>query len=240
MDPVRIHAYKTRGMKKHKSHQLLNDFILYSLTTLACTSFCSSPFWYPPFCATFNVFFFFSLPKITSFFFTSKALFIAGNLIVIFLLGESKFFASKPNAYNDVCHDEYECKPLDQLKVLCPSQENKGEQIIKDTPNDHQEMQVMILESKTCEENTHEVFFELYNNDEETCEPDVDQMAESSGDHEEDSSCLEGEVLKVVKEDKHGGDGDAGLPEEELNKLVDDFIARINRQRMLEAEFCRG
>ncbi|MFS7940192.1 hypothetical protein Hanom_Chr05g00461431 [Helianthus anomalus] len=237
MNPLRIHAYKTRANKKHKGNQLLNEFILYSLTTLACTSFCSSPLWYPPFCATFNVFFFYSLPKIASFFFTSKALFIVGNLIVIFLLGESKFFSSKLDAYNDVGHSKYECKRLDQLQVH-PSQEHKGKKINKDTTK--QKMQVKILESKTCEEGDNDEFFELHC-DEETCESEVDQMAESFDHDMEDMRCLEWEV-KVVDEERHEGiegDGDVSLPAEELNKLVDDFIARINRQRRLEAEFCR-
>ncbi|KAI3686366.1 hypothetical protein L1987_80041 [Smallanthus sonchifolius] len=233
MNPLRIHTYKTRAIKKHKAHHLLNNFILYSLTTLACTSFCSSPLWYPPFCATFNVFFFFSLPKITSFFFTSKALFIVGNLIVIFLLRESNFFVFKYDAYDDICHDKYECKRLDQLQVLRPSHKLKGVKIIEGS-------QVKILESKTCEENYHEEFFELYN-DEETCESDADRMAQSFGHDVEDVSCLE-HVVKKVEDEKHEdieGDGDVSLPAEELNKLVDDFIARINRQRRFEAEFCR-
>ncbi|KAI3717821.1 hypothetical protein L1987_69682 [Smallanthus sonchifolius] len=211
MDHSRIHVCKTRAIKKHKSQHWLNDFILYSLTTLACTSFCSSPLWYPPFCATFNVFFFFSLPKITSFFFTSKVLFIVCNLIVIFLLGESKFFAYMSKAYNDVYHDKYECNRLDQIQVISQSQEQNE---------------------------TYEEFFEVCD-DEETCESHVDQIVESCGDDEEELSCSEQEV----EEEKHegsGGDGDVSLPAEELNKLVEDFIAKINRKRWLEAEFGRG
>ncbi|KAJ0548268.1 hypothetical protein HanIR_Chr08g0381761 [Helianthus annuus] len=203
MDPLRMHAYKAQAIKKHKAQQLLNDFILYSLTTLACTSFCSSPL--------------------------CKVLFIVLNLIVIFLLGESKFFASMSKAYNDVYHNKYECKHLDQLQVVTPS---------KDGPK--QKMQVEIFDSKTCEENDHEEFFELCN-DEETCESRVDQMVESCGNVEDELSCSEQEE-KVVEEGKRegsGGDGDVSLPAEEFNKLVDDFIAKIKRQRTLEDEFGR-
>ncbi|GJS28980.1 hypothetical protein Tco_0489600 [Tanacetum coccineum] len=233
MDPLRIHAYKTRAAKKHKGQQLLNDFILYSLTALACTSFCSSPLWYPPFCATFNVFFFFSLPKITSFFFTSKALFIVGNLIVIFLLGESKFFASKSKDCNDVSHDKYECTHRRLRKVTTPSHEPKVKKVI-DTPiND---IQVKNLELETCEANDQEEFFELCN-DEETCELDVENTAASSCQDEDKLSCSRREI-KVVDEEQR--DGDVHLPTEKLNKLVDDFIARIIRQRRLEDDFCRG
>ncbi|KAI3820656.1 hypothetical protein L1987_08204 [Smallanthus sonchifolius] len=177
---------------------------------------------------------------ITSFFFTSKALFIVGNIIVIFLLRESKFFVSKYDAYNAICHDKYECKRLDQHQVLRPSHGHKRVKIIEGPLK--QETRVKILESKTCEENDHEEFFELYN-DEDTCESDVDQMAQSSRHDVGDLGCLE-HVVKKVEEEKHedieGDDGDVSLPAEELNKLVDDFIARINRQRRLEAEFCRA
>lgn len=221
------HAYRTRANKKHKGQQLLNDFILYSLTTLACTSFCSSPLWYPPFCATFNVFFFFSLPKITSFFFTSKVLFIVGNLIVVFLLGESKFFASKSKAYNDVS----------QLQSISALKETKG-RTTEETSN--HVTQIKIFETKPCEQHDEEEFFESYN-DEETCECVVDDDAESSTYEDEGLSCSKQE-LNVVEEEKEEGlerDTELSMPAEELNKLADDFIARIIRQRRLEAEFYR-
>ncbi|KAD4385865.1 hypothetical protein E3N88_26034 [Mikania micrantha] len=231
MVPLRIHAYKASAIKKHKAHQLLNDFILYSLTTLACMPFCSSPLWYPPFCATFNVFFFFSVPKMTSFFFTSKGLFIVGNVIVIFLLGESKFFDSKFYGYNDVCHKKYACKHKDQLQGSSQDPQHKGAKTIEDTPK--QEMTVKILESKTHVDNDHHEFFEAYH-DGETCESDVDRLTESSG-HDD--------VVKEVEEEEEEGlkglDQDLFSPTEELNRLIDDFIARINRQRKLEAEFSR-
>ncbi|KAI3825724.1 hypothetical protein L1987_07314 [Smallanthus sonchifolius] len=114
-------------------------------------------------------------------------------------------------AYNDVYHDKYQCNHLDQIQVISPLQEQNE---------------------------TYEEFFEVYD-DEETCESHVDQIVESCGDDEEELSCSEQEV----QEEKHegsGGDGDVSLPAEELNKLVEDFIAKINRQRWLEAEFGRG
>lgn len=132
-------------------------------------------------------------------------------------------------AYNDVCHPQ----------IISLSQEQKSKKINKNIPK--QEMQDKIVELKTCEENDDEEFFEFYN-DEETCELDVDQLGESYGHDEEDLSCSSREV-KVIEEEKHEGlegDGDVSLPADELNKLADDFIARIIRQRMLEAEFSRG
>ncbi|KAL4566698.1 hypothetical protein LXL04_030820 [Taraxacum kok-saghyz] len=184
MNHMRIHGYRPRANKKqHKGQQLLNDFILYSLTTLACTSFCSSPL--------------------------CKALFIVGNLIVIFLLGELKFFASKSKTYNDVCN----------LPVIY---EQPEDETTEETCN-HK-----ISKSQPCEQHDEEEFFESCN-DEGTCE--FDDISESSI-HEEDLKCSKYEGLK--------GDKELSLPADELNKLADDFIARIIRQRRLEAEFCRG
>ncbi|XP_076891780.1 uncharacterized protein LOC143543311 [Bidens hawaiensis] len=202
MDPLSIHAYKINALKKHKRHQFVGTILLYSLTILACTLFCSSPLWYPPFCATFNVIFYLTLPKICSFFFTSKVLFILGNIIVIFLVGESKFFTSKSKAlnanYSNICHDEYKCK-ITKPRVL----------------------------SSTKAKNTRGLA---------TCSLEV-------RDDEEVFKCCSGterkfEIEKLKFEDLELGEEES-LPAEELNKWADDFIARVNRQRQLEAEFSR-
>ncbi|KAL8230516.1 hypothetical protein R6Q57_000294 [Mikania cordata] len=174
MDPLTIHAYKIHAIKKHKRHQYVSTILLYSLTTLACTLFCSSPLWYPPFCATFNVIFYLTLPKICSIFFTSKVLFIVGNLIVMFLVGESKFVPSKSKAlhdgYSDICYDKYKCKITEpQTRMI-----KKERELI---------------------------------------------------------------ACSLELNDDLGLGEEASLPAEELNKLADDFIAKINRQRKLEAQF---
>ncbi|XP_071728418.1 uncharacterized protein [Rutidosis leptorrhynchoides] len=187
MDPLRIHAYKIHAIKKHKRQQFVGTVLLYSFSTLSCMLLCSSPLWYPPFCATFNVVFFLSVPKICSFFFTSKVLFVVGNLIVIFLVGESKFFTSKSKAlsakYGDVCYDGYKCK-IPKAQVLSPS--NDGSKRDKGI-NKSQRGEIMIVKKLNCE-NLEEV----------------------------------------------------SLAAEELNKLADDFIARVNRQRRLEVLFPRS
>ncbi|KVI06165.1 uncharacterized protein LOC112510029 [Cynara cardunculus var. scolymus] len=192
MDPLRIQAYKIHAIKKHKRQQFMGTILLYTISTLACTLLCSSPLWYPPFCATFNVVFFLFLPKICSFFFTSKVLFVVGNLIVVFLVGESKFFASKSTpanshaSYSDVCYDKYKCKT--QNPQVLPK---KG----------------------TAKAKSFSI-----NDDEKRLETEGEENVEE----------VEHEDLEV------------NLGAEELNKLADDFIARINRQRRLEAEVTRG
>lgn len=210
MDPLRIHAYKIHAIKKHKRQQFVGTLLLYSLTTLACTLFCSSPLWYPPFCATFNVIFFLTLPKICSFFFSSKVLFIVGNLIVIFLVGESKFITSKSKAlhadYSDICYDKYKGK-ITKPRVSSPIKAKKG--------RGH----------ATCP-------LELY---------DEEKIVDIRSD-EEMFKCCKGNVRmfeKLKLENLELGYDEESLPAEELNRLADDFIARVNRQRKLEAEFSR-
>ncbi|KAI3759504.1 hypothetical protein L6452_07384 [Arctium lappa] len=208
MDPLRIHAYKIHAIKKHKRQQFIGTLLLYSISTLACTLLFSSPLWYPPFCATFNVIFFFSLPKICSFFFTSKVLFVVGNLIVIFLVGESKVFASKSKAnshasYIDICYDKYKCKtPNPQVLAKKGMAKAKG---------------ISISDPETYDE---------------------EKRLETKGEEDILNRCRRGEV-RTIEELKHE-DSEVNLGAEELNKLADDFIARINRQRRLEAEFSRG
>ncbi|KAI3766023.1 hypothetical protein L2E82_16071 [Cichorium intybus] len=209
MDPLRIHAYKIHAIKKHKRQQFVGTVLLYSLSALACTLFCSSPLWYPPFCATFNVLFFFSLPKIFSFFFTSKVLFVVGNLIVIFLVGQCKFFSSnsKPSrpSYTDTCYDKYKSKSP-KPRVVPPQQAKKARGVAK------------------CTSESRDEEYRL----ETRCNEDMVRYCR-------------GEVRIVHEKQKEEGlqmDQEVILPAEELNRLADDFIARINRQRRLEAEFC--
>lgn len=44
-------------------------------------------------------------------------------------------------------------------------------------------------------------------------------------------------TVEKGKEDLGGEDAGVAMPMDELNKRADDFIARVNRLRMLEAKF---
>ncbi|KAG5522017.1 hypothetical protein RHGRI_034283 [Rhododendron griersonianum] len=54
----------------------------------------------------------------------------------------------------------------------------------------------------------------------------------------------DGDSYEQDKEEEEGRDeeGESDLPTEELNKRIEDFIAKVNRQRWLEArgDFGRG
>ncbi|THG18566.1 hypothetical protein TEA_010846 [Camellia sinensis var. sinensis] len=106
MDAIKI--AKIQAINKFKRKQLLNNLFLYSLTALITSFFCSSSFFcYPPLFSCMKAFLSVSLPQISSPFFNSKLSFIVCNLIIVFLVGESKVFTSDSpsasNIYYDVC-----------------------------------------------------------------------------------------------------------------------------------------
>ncbi|KAJ8772444.1 hypothetical protein K2173_027621 [Erythroxylum novogranatense] len=180
----RIHA--TRRSNKH---QVLGNFLLYSLTVLTCSLFCSSPIWFPSLLSYLKIFVFSFLPGITSLLISPRSLFIVGNLIIIALIGESRFLASNLSPSANAYYDEY----INQKRSFQPS-------AISEEKKDKK------LENKSSEDGT-----------------------KVEGKEREELA----ENLKV--NEKEDGDGEDGLPTEELKKRADDFIARVNRQRMLEA-----
>ncbi|KAJ7945676.1 Transmembrane protein [Quillaja saponaria] len=106
MDPVKIE--KIQAIKKYNRHQLLNHLFLYSTIALTCSLFCSNPIWIPCLSSLIKVFLFVSLPEIVSLILSSKFAFIAGNLIIIVLVAESKIFSSySSSSTSDVYYEEY-------------------------------------------------------------------------------------------------------------------------------------
>ncbi|PWA59474.1 hypothetical protein CTI12_AA281660 [Artemisia annua] len=152
MGSRRLHSYEIHPIKKPKNKQFVSNVWLYILSTLLCTIVC-----------------FFSLPNIFSFVFTSKFLFIVGNLIVIFLVGESKCFESNPLKA---------CKRHELRVLSCKSE-------------------------RSCE------------------------VKRTS------ANVSYGKVKSCKTYDEW-----ESLPAEELTKLADDFIARMNRLTRLEAQCC--
>lgn len=181
----------TQAMKKFKSYQIVDNFFIYSITALTCSVFCFSPFWFPYLLASIKAFLFVSLPKVGVVLLSPKVLFFVGNLIIIILIGESKFFASESSPASDVCYDDYVSKSTRSVKN--PSTDKCLTENVKKTGEDIGENVVM---RKWVDEEEAEVGAENGNNEE---------------------------------------DDEVGFPAEELSKRADDFIARVNWQRRLEA-----
>lgn len=103
MDVIKIK--KIQAVKKYKRNEVVNNVLFYSLTVLTCSVLCSIPLWLPYLSSSMKFFVFVYVPKISSFFFNSKFMFIFGNLIVVALIGESKIFYSRRHSEN--YHNEY-------------------------------------------------------------------------------------------------------------------------------------
>ncbi|XP_062115901.1 uncharacterized protein LOC133830025 [Humulus lupulus] len=194
MDPIKLE--KIKAINKYRRNQLLKNLFFHSLTAIA-SLYLLSPLWLPPITSSMEVILFVYVPKLPSLFFSSKFVFIVGNLIIVALIGESKIFSSeKSSPTTTTDHSYYEeyistsAKQIKHLQALVPHEENRliciGEQkkMITWEKVDDGEKGVVVVEKKL--EDFHV-----------------------------------GEVIT--------------LPNEDLKKRADDFIARVNKQRVFEA-----
>ncbi|XWS37088.1 hypothetical protein CRYUN_Cryun19dG0012900 [Craigia yunnanensis] len=116
-----------------------------------------------------------------------------GNLIVVVLIGESKFFASASTLSGDVHYDEY----VDRSR----SPQNSSTLEVKKEKK-----------MKPFEENMKRTSLVSV----------TGRLVEKIREIKKEKNYLEGENELI-------------LPTEELKKRADDFIARVNSQRRLEA-----
>ncbi|CAL5398349.1 unnamed protein product [Camellia sinensis] len=174
-----IEAEKLQAMKNFKKHQFLNNLILHSLTALAFSLLCSYPSWFPHLCSFVKHF--------VSLFFTPKCLFVVGNAIIVFLVGESKLASSRSSPAIHMEKKEEERK----------------------------------LEMNLSEESVNKI--------EEREEEQV------RNDEYGDDGLIGGDNHDNKEEEERDEEEELGLPTEEFNKRVEDFIAKVNKQRLLEA-----
>lgn len=167
MDPITLE--KLYAIKRFKRTHFLQNLIQYSLTafvlvlcvSMVCPSLCSS-----------IKLFFVSLPNIGEFFVGPKFLFVVFNMIVIYLLGESKLMGSAGVAVVSSGSNIYDEYVKERIGFRRPS----------------------TLQGKERKKKLD----------------------------------LQGEDYLHGEEEEHA------LPADELNKRVEDFIARVNKQRLLE------
>ncbi|KAH7835383.1 hypothetical protein Vadar_025659 [Vaccinium darrowii] len=179
MDP--INRQNLQSTKNYKKFQFLSTLFLHSVLAIICTLFFSYPFWFPLFCSSINSFSFVSLPNFNkSFFFNPKFLFIVGNAIIIFLIGESKL-SNSPSSPDTEIYSEYVRKS-----------------------------------------------------------PECSSQMEKKGDGKLGMKLLTEDSVKIIEkeaEEREEQEEESALEIEELNRRVEDFIARVYRQRLAEARF---
>ncbi|KAG8365853.1 hypothetical protein BUALT_Bualt17G0015100 [Buddleja alternifolia] len=211
---------KFQAMKNYKRAHFLYNFVLYSLTSLITCLFFSYPFWFPS-----VKHFLFSLPNNISLFFNAKCLFIVGNLIVFILIGESKLTQSSTKSPTSDIYDEYVARSRSNARKVNLNKEQEEE-----SPK----QSLKIVEKKHVNEG------KIYHEEKKK----EMRLSKSMHHHEEKKKGLrtsKSEVWskrEIVKREKTKGEKEEELyvPREELNKRVEAFIARVNKQRLLEAK----
>ncbi|OVA09591.1 Protein of unknown function DUF761 [Macleaya cordata] len=207
MDHIYIEKLQAiKAKNKFKKNQFLNTLIFYCLTALACILLCVSPVWLPSLYSSMKVFLSVSLPNFWTYIFNPKCLFIVCNVIVVFLIGESKLFGSKSSPATEV-YNEYVRRSESSIRRLPVLDEKKNTQELKlEFP--------MMVEGVNCA------------GGEEVKE---EKRREFVGRGEDEEKIRERAVedFDITEE--------CYLPaDEELNRRVENFIARVKKQRKLE------
>ncbi|KAJ7957522.1 Zinc finger E-box-binding homeobox 1 [Quillaja saponaria] len=211
----------------HQQTQIVYNSILHCFIALTCFLL-SYAYWFPS-----NHFVFVYVPNMWASLLKPKCLFIVVNVIVVLLVGESKFVNSHASSRRTEIYDEY----------VERRQNMRGEYYI----NTVQEMKINITkENVKIVEHDHEEVVQKKEVKEVVMEHDHQEIVpkkevkEVVMEHDHQEVVQRKEVKEVVKvgdvgNEDQGREGDDGLPAEELNKRVEEFIARVNRQRRLEA-----
>lgn len=221
MDPIK--AEKLQAMKSYRKGQFVYNLLPHSLFALTCSFLCCFPFWFASLSSYMKCLFIsLSLPNIWSSFFNPNCLFVVVNIIIVFLVGESKLLdasdSSSPVAdiYSEYVERSQSLKRQQESRLQEKKEESKLE-AYKEEMNLKDELNII----KSADEDQ-----EVKSKDDE-----VDDEFEDCRDQEDV------DITNIAEEDERDGedeDEESGLPAEELNKRVEEFIARVNKQRRLE------
>lgn len=175
MDPISIE--KIRAMNKFRNgrrQEQLPTLSIYVVATFVICILLTSPAWFPSLCSRLSFFFLTTLPDlVTAFLLSPKCLFVVGNLIIAFLVGESR---------------------------LAPRRDGDQLSLVNEIHEEHVKRNMAVITKAT------------------TTAVVVADHSASLGVAQEEMELKEEEV-----------------EEEELHKRVEDFIARVKKQRKLEA-----
>ncbi|GMJ05497.1 hypothetical protein HRI_004218900 [Hibiscus trionum] len=224
------------AMKK----QMKTQFSIHnSLHLLAGISFTCSLFFsdIPSLCSSMEQFLLVSLPCIWSSFSNPKFLFVVVNVIVIFLVGESGVVGSKkPSGACDV-YGEYIKRSRGRVRKVSVSVSNEAKRMeCKEEEGLLEVKEVITCESESMEEATPTCENIAEENEKEIVEEETLEIAEEIHERE----IVEEETLEIAEEiigrEIVEDEQVVELPAEELNKRVEEFIARVNKQRWMEAQ----
>ncbi|KAF9688992.1 hypothetical protein SADUNF_Sadunf01G0045500 [Salix dunnii] len=212
MDSIRK-AKKIQAMHSFRN-QFYYNLMFHSVLALTCSLLCSSPLWFPSLYSSMKNSLFLSLPNKLSSCFGPKCLFILVNVIVVFLVGESRLVGSQRSPGGEI-YDEY----LERSRSIRGVPTHQDEADKQETDQD-QQTNIQAKEAVVKEQDKKEVT-ELSNEGGKDVHEEVEVEDDPHGEKE------------ILEEEE----GESGLPPEELNRRVEEFIARVNKQRWLEAQF---
>jgi hypothetical protein len=178
MDPITIKKIRAMNkFSKSRRQQQLSTLSIYLVATFVICLLLTSPAWFPSLCSLLSFFFLTTLPDlVTTFLLSPKCLFVVGNLIVAFLVGES---------------------------WLAPRRDDDDQPfLVNEIHEEHVKRNTTMVTKATT------------------------AMVVVADDHSASVGAV-GEEVEVKEEEGE---------EQELHKRVEDFIARVKKQRKLEAK----
>ncbi|KAJ3671849.1 hypothetical protein LUZ60_007928 [Juncus effusus] len=189
--------------------------------------------WVPQVYSFLSIFFSVSLPSILSMVIAPKCLFIVSNMIILFLFGEFKTCICTSD--NDSCH----------VRVSEKLEENSERREMA-ALEDAKERDVEIVEEKTEMELVPLVEERELELSEERNETEKIEVVETEhqlvktdrieGEGEMEMVEYQDEMERTEGEEEMEREEEMeGLPTEVLNRKVEEFIAKVNLQRRLEA-----
>ncbi|KAF5741184.1 hypothetical protein HS088_TW10G00179 [Tripterygium wilfordii] len=204
---------KTQKLKPMKSQSLCNHILVHSVIALACSTFLLC--FFPSQSDFIKHFLFTTLPCSWYSFVNPTCLFIVVNVIVgLLIAGESKSSSSSSSSGSVGCDRIYEeyVKRKMELNLI----KEKGV-VVVDKPQ---------VEERNTNVNAEDV--------------EGEEIFEDVKEEEEEEEVVDDDRDKE-KEEKGRGSADDdedqnGMPTEELNRRVEAFIAKVNKQRWLEAK----
>lgn len=203
MDPRQIQ--KIQAMNRYKKRQFMDNLNFYFLSALSCSVFCYVTLCLPYLSSIVSVFFFVHIPSLIPVLLSTKLLFIIGNIIIFFLVVNSKIFSSDPSSTCVVYYDEY----IQSSQTMKPQISTPE---VKECITILEKCVGKNVDMMTWEEGVKSVDLKG--------KGWVEKATEASKEEENVDGGDEQSLIHFCSD--------------ELNKRADDFIARVNRQRRLE------
>ncbi|CAM8950842.1 unnamed protein product [Rhodiola kirilowii] len=250
--------------KVSRQSELLRSVLVHVASAFVCALVCCFSYWFPWFYCFINHFVWIYLPTVWPVVFGPKCMFVVANAILVVVVGDwRKTCAKSKSPYEDM-YEEYVRRSRGPRRVLIYKKvkrkisanviEIKKVEVAKETADEKNEViaeednietgldnsdknNEMVDEASTykSEEKQQEMKDELQadKNSAEASNDHVDAVAhDHDHDEEEETTSLanDGQNKEITKEEEITRSCD-----DELNKRVEDFIARVNKRRWAEA-----